>query len=342
MPSGDGWRRVQLVSRQTVELLDALREPRGISSVTEDALPRLVLDGLIEIESGGVTHSGPAAHSLFFHADTAAGPDGPLARLSIEALQYSAATGLTEPRALADRLYRHNSRPLSPAWRARLPDAASVSRLLEAGRRGAAARRRRSHDAVLESAGGRGVWRVWDRDGALQPSRSQVTFKLYVSVGLPAVGQALHATLALFDTKSAPFSIKVGRDLATLLRPDKLVAYFVRHEDLVESAARLARELGGMPAQGVPFTAVVDGSLLLSWAADPAIASEPPGPLRRGSWRGWVVTRLGAALATGNAAAGVVPPWRFALDRVSLDGVDPRTWTRADWLESEPPADADH
>jgi hypothetical protein len=108
-----------------------------------------------------------------------------------------------------------------------------------------------------------------------------------------------------------------------LLRPDKLVAYYPSFERLAAAADAVAGRLAGTPAQGVPFTAEIAGGGLLSWGVDPP----PEGSWSGGeSWRLWLTHRLATALLAGKQATGV-EPWRFALERLRLEGVDTDSWT---------------
>jgi hypothetical protein len=107
-----------------------------------------------------------------------------------------------------------------------------------------------------------------------------------------------------------------------LCRPDKLVAYFQRLEDLHEAAARLAPLLRGVPSQPVPFTGGVDAAGLLSWGVDPA---DGLGTAR--SWRLWLAGRLACYLVEAKTAGSGTEPWRFALERIALDGISVSSWT---------------
>jgi hypothetical protein len=146
----------------------------------------------------------------------------------------------------------------------------------------------------------------------------------------------------LFETPFSPFSIKIGRDLTSLLRPDKMVAYFTAREPLLEAANHLSRALVGVEAHGVPFTGALTSDGLLSEAADPADAAEPPGPRRQGSWRGWVTARLGGAMAAALQSHAPVSTIQYALDRVSLEGVDTVRWTPPEWFDRTLPLHADN
>jgi hypothetical protein len=120
---------------------------------------------------------------------------------------------------------------------------------------------------------------------------------------------------------------KIGKDALGLLRPDKIVAYFPGFDALARAAASIAGLLDGTPAQGVPFTAPVAGDGLLSWGIDPP-AEERSAWGGRESWRFWLTHRLARALLAGRSAGEEgVEPWRFALERLRLEGVDTDTWT---------------
>jgi hypothetical protein len=344
VPAEPGWRRVHLVSAETAAWLGEQRVAgKRPASVDRATAARLVLDGILEVKHAGRFLSGPAAHPRFFSgaADRVSGNQ--VQALSLSALCYAEALDLGDPLELAHRLYRFNTRPRSPRWQARLPDSRAVAQWLEGSRSTATPkRRRRVRDRTMTTReGGRAVWRIWDCAQARTPRPGAPSFKLYVSPDLEVVGEAWQAVMDLFSLTAKPYSVKIGSDLASLLRPDKLVAYFARYADLLAAAARLRRGLAGMPAQGVPFTATLGEDALLSWAADPSDTDEL-GPRRQGSWRGWITARLAAALATGRASDAAVSPSRFALDRVSLDGVDTTRWIRPGWLDAEPRFDADH
>ena len=131
----------------------------------------------------------------------------------------------------------------------------------------------------------------------------------------------------LSDFPGTPF--KIGNGAVGLLRPDKFVAYFATRQDLGDAAEVLRRELAGCDAHGVPFSAGLDDSGLLSWGVDPPGDERALRWLGRDSWRIWLARRLGAALSIAKAARGAdaVEPWRFAIERARRHGVDVETWT---------------
>ena len=314
-------RREHLVAPDTAALFRSLARPKRlpIAPAQRRAMARLILDGLIEIEDRGRFLSGPDACSVLFEGGPAR-PRGVIGRLSRAAVEYAADVAWLPPASLSGRLYRYNARPASPAWRRRLPDERAVRRFLDLERPAPRARRSSRTAAYMER-----TWYAWDVSGARTPAVSAPRFKLYLSPEPAETPAACAALRGLLGRPRGPFAMKVGRELPSLLRPDRLIAYFARHDDLIEASVRLRRSLDGMPAQGVPFTAGLGADGLLSWGADlPATSSLGTDASER-SWRAWVVTRLARALHHAFTAA-VANPVDFALIRISLDGVDAGNW----------------
>ena len=152
---------------------------------------------------------------------------------------------------------------------------------------------------------------------------------MYVSPRPEALPEALQRTVATLAELGAP-TFKVGDNLHDLLRPDKLVIYFGSREELDEVAERLVPALAGLPAQGVPFTAALGGDGLVSWGIDPPPEEYTLPWLGAESWRIWITNRLATALVAAREAEPDGPDgiegWRFALERLRLEGVDTGTW----------------
>jgi hypothetical protein len=311
---GDG---VRALTRAAADLFRSLARSRPVDSATADgpdALARLVLDGVLEVECRGAFVSRAAAHELYFDGLPPAWQSSRLASISGDAVQHAEALGIGDPRVLRQRLYRYNSRPASPAWRRRLATDAAVSRYLRIGRMAA-----RGVSHTLEPA-----WHYW------RPARrANVTpaYKLYISPGIDDMPVALAATLAVLGRAGGIVAVKAGRDIHALMRPDKLVAYFSERASLRAAAADLGTALQGTPAHGVPFTADLAGDGLLSWATDPPADTTSLDWAGDGSWRAWIAARLASSLAlAASEPAASRPAWLFAVDRLSLDGVDLATW----------------
>ena len=328
------------VDRDTALLFLTLREPGVLPAYVramlgEDAartVAQLVADGILEVDCGrGVFVSGAAAFDTpgdsAYSAGT--GDTGRIQELSLAALRYAAALAVDDPTLLTLRLYAYNRRPLTPAWQRLLADAPAVERFLGLEPGGANRKLLEQHWSRRPGAAG---WMSWRRRGPAARAgggggarRGKATYKLYVSPAPEALPAAFGEILAAFDAARVP-QMKIGSDGWGLLRPDKIVAHFPDFEALAAAVARLAERLGGIggiAAQGVPFTAEIGGDGLLSWGVDPPLLAGRPASGRE-SWRTWLCRRLALALL---AARGSSPePWRFALERLRLEGVDTTTW----------------
>ncbi|HEX4965644.1 MAG TPA: hypothetical protein VF173_32840 [Thermoanaerobaculia bacterium] len=321
---------VKAVDRDTALLFLTLREPgplpayvRRIEGEAARVVAQLVADGVLEIaaESGGFV-SGAAAFPLLWEEGTE-GRSGRLAELSLAALRYGQALATSDPLELSLRLYGFNRRPLNPFWKRLLPDAAAVEHHLGIGPGGV---NRRLLETSWKRTAPSASWLSWrrrERERAPEPSPGGAIWKLYVSPQPEALAAGFGRIVeALAAARAAQF--KMGANAAGLLRPDKIVAYFGSFEQLAAAAEAMGERLAGTPAQGVPFTSEIGGDGLLSWGVDPPADSWSGSE----SWRLWLTHRLAIALLAGkNAGTAGVEPWRFALERLRLEGVDTDSWT---------------
>ena len=335
--AGSGY-GLKSVDRDTALLFLTLREPGPLPSYVRSELgeaalrtvSRLIADGVLEVESGGAFVTGAAALDLFAAEGTPSG-GGRLAELSLAALRYGQALAVDDPLLLSWRLYGFHRRPLTPSWKRLLPSAAAVEAHLGIAPGGAARRvLDRSWSRTAPVAGWLS-WRALSRRGsdpaAPTGPADGPTWKLYISPAPEVLAGSFADILeALAAAHAGQF--KVGADAAGLLRPDKIVAYFPSFERLAAAAETLAGRLAGAPAQGVPFTSEIGGGGLLSWGVDPPRSQRTWSEGE--SWRLWLTHRLARALLNARlsqASGPAVEPWRFALERVRLEGVDTATWT---------------
>jgi hypothetical protein len=317
------------VSRDTAALLNALKKPGRLpedairDSGEELAIIQLVWDGVLQVAHGADWVCGPDACGLAVKAPIE--QEGALADLSLLAVQDAAALRTGVAMQLCGVLYRYNTLPIAPQWLRRIPGRAALEEFLQIG---AAGRNRGELDRSWVYAfpvEKKGPWLAWiSRRISWQPHAS--TYKLYLSPLPGHLREAFRVWLNAISTAGA-FHFKIGSDVRGLLRPDKMVAYFTDRDALEQAAALIAKELSGCPAQGVPFTAELNCGALMSWGADPPLEEAVPAWLRHQSWRQWVCNRLGAALAVAkHHESNAMPAWRFALERLRLDGVDVNTW----------------
>jgi hypothetical protein len=309
---------------------------------TGRAVARLVADGILEVDAGSGFVSGVGALELL--ATGAAGrTGGRIAALSREALRFVQALPIDEPLALAARLYGYNRLPLTPRWRRLLPDGTAHARYLGIATGGPAAPPLGRDWTALPPTP---TWLSWRRRSHRRPAApGGPTYKLYISPTPESLSGEGFATLVAALTAAQAMQFKVGADASGLLRPDKIVCYFPDFSTLGEAAALLRERLDGVPAHGVPFTAEIGADGLLSWGVDPLPADGLPWTGAE-SWRLWIAQRLARALVSARAAAtaataatadnagagGPAPsataePWRFAVERLRLEGIDTDTWT---------------
>lgn len=309
----------------------------------DQEITRLILDGVLAIESEGKFLSGSEAAQLIYDGDQESSAlsagKGFLERLSLEALRYGQALDLTDRMVLSSRLYNYNRTPLSPFWKQTLPDAAAIDVYL--GIREGKSRELLDgewssiSDPVLSEG-----WLAWQsrRFGSSVSfgKPTKIGCKLYISPRTDRLPEFFPKILAVLS-RCRVRHFKIGKGVHGLLRPDKMVAYFSSYEDLIATAEQLKTELEGCPAHGVPFTAELAGEGLLSWGVDPPGQGQVLPWVGRESWRLWITNRLAVALiATSTEDTANLEPWQFALRRLQLEGVDTGSWTPAgtDWKRS--------
>jgi hypothetical protein len=332
VPRSGGAGTATLLNAEPSDLLRRLQEvgrlPRDVESdggvMANEAIARLVLDGALAIEDGEQLISGPAAHRAVFKRDDQPRASGRIAAMSLRAVRYAQELMIADVPVLAHRLYGFGAIPRHARWDLLLDSADDVVGLLGLSRGGHAHRLLcGDYEAATDPH-----WLSWARLGE-QSRQPAPLYKLYISPRPEALVDAFPAVVAVLASTEVR-SFKVGRGVLGLLRPDKLVAYFADVHHLQHVARALARVLDGCPPHGVPFTTDTGADGLLSWGIDPPPRESLAGALHRESWRYWVTNRLAANVIRAQREAGTVEPWEFALDRLSLEGIDTTTWMAAD------------
>jgi hypothetical protein len=333
-PRQDPHLSMKSVSRDMALLWFTLQSPgplpryviQTLGEQCDQVIGQMVLDGILAIDTDGEMLSGPAARSLVCAEQAEPRPEGSLAALSRRALEYAAALEITDAAVLSARLYMYNRLPASRAWRQLLPDQAAVERHLGI-RNGATARMLDRGWTRLPSGGGAQGWMAWHSQQTIHGHDSPTTYKLYVSPACSELRAGFQAT-AEATAQSRAFHWKAGSNVYGLLRPDKIVVYFREFADLQDTAARILEKLERCPAHGVPFTAELAGAGLLSWGIDPPTEQHSVPWLEHESWRLRISNRLATALLLAKASAPTgISGWRFAMDRLRLEGIDTESWT---------------
>jgi hypothetical protein len=332
---------VKSVERQTAELFLSLATPARLDrALLDDAgyigdVVDLVLDGFLEIESGGRFISGADAFPIVCSGLAPLEIRDVAARLSRDALLHAQDLETSDADELTMSLYRYHRIPMTPFWKARLANRDAVRAHLGANRGPLRLLLEREWtDLSPEKPSG---WLTWSSKAQAPGEPDRVGAKLFVSPRPERIRDAFEIVVRVLS-EFPGLAFKVGDDAMGLLRPDKLVVYFTTREQLGEVAGALRRELAGCEAHGVPFTAGLDENGLLSWGVDPPKDDQPLSWMTTDSWRLWIVGLLGPALAIAKLARGeaAVEPWRFAVERIRRAGVDPETWTPSPTLWSTP------
>lgn len=145
------------------------------------------------------------------------------------------------------------------------------------------------------------------------------TFKLYIS---PHIGDyfPVFSEVVKILTASNVYCFKTGSNYHGIQRPDKLVVYFDNLSDLENTAEKIYQATGSFSAQGVPFSAPLYDSLMLSWGIDPPSRKKAPV-----SWRVWIARELASGIIEGKKML-VDEPWQYALQYVRSKGFDIEKW----------------
>jgi hypothetical protein len=329
-PRGDSKLGFKTVNRETALLLLTLPEPSPLPGYVRAeasaarSIAQMVLDGVLAVSRGGPMVSGPAAFELVLGAAEPVEPPNALAALSRDALRYAQELPIAEAAVMAMRLYDYGRIARSPAWNRRYPDAESARKAWGLGAQGDLPPERAGRWRRCDTPPPNDGWLAWESRDSPPRRAGSPSYKLYVS---PHPDYLRDAMEAVSQTGAAAF--KAGKTLSGILRPDKLVAYFDDWKVLEEAAAAIEGRLRGCRPQGVPFSAQLGGSMLLSWGADPPEEAVRPRWMPRESWRLWIVNRLAVALLAAKRTGGcAVEPAEFAVARLRLDGIDTETWTR--------------
>lgn len=310
--------KARWIDRDAALLLYALREAGPLpGEIRFSDLRQLVHDGVLQYERAGSFSSGPRAARAFIEPICPA-TAGRSAKLSSDALHYAAWLQPLDVASTAFRLYAFNREPMALATRASLPDHNACLRVWGVAP-GQPGRALLEASWICERALQTRPWSFWLPRALSEGDRKDLGYKLYISAPRSAAAEALQ----LVAERGRQFGLcafKIAADANGLHRSDKFVMYFVDRDALRRAAAILQPALAHIPGMGVPFTAGIAGTDILSWAMDPrGVAGAHQ------SWRGWITRRLASALAAGRARSARERVAR-ALAAARAAGVDTETW----------------
>jgi hypothetical protein len=292
---------------------------------------RLVCDQVLQVElADGSFADGVLAHDALFgnhdrpEVEDLARRIDPVSRAAIAlAVGFPSASAV----AIARRLYAYNSTPRTGRWDRLLGDPGATPTWLGLGSDAAWLKRLRARFVEFGSRTDETPWLQWVRRGA--NPRTSLRHKIYVSPTTEHLPEVLHG-VAEVCTAMDVAAFKVGATLQGVLRPDRLVIYVPDEPAVVRMAGELSSALAGVAAHGVPFTAPLDTTGLLSWAMDPVADDGQALIANPWSWRTKVAWRLADSIARAAGHATDAAVTEFALARLRLDGVEPVGWYAID------------
>ena len=328
---------VKTATRGLAALFRAMKAPgplpgrlrESASEQTTREVGRLVLDGILEVERNGRFVAGArAGHLLSDLAATRAVADDRLARLSRAAVRYGEALEIDDPGMLSARMYFYNRAPVAPRWAHRLTTPESVLEYLGLAKGSETRTLLDRHWSLMHPEEAQGWLMCVPREPRHMRTDDASVDKLYVSPSPANLREALRVVVGALIA-DGPMTFKIGGDVHSLFRPDKLVVYFHEAGRMDIVANRIRRGLEGIPAHGVPFTESLDSEGLLSRGVDPPRGTKVLSWRNSESWRLWVTNRLAVYLLTARAtgaADSTMTAADFAIARLRLDGVDTNTW----------------
>jgi len=253
--------------------------------------------------------TGLRVYSKYPGAEFVSAPTHPLLRLSEAGIYYAARLRHLPIVNLTKRIYGYYGLPIRRTHQPILQDWTDVADWLGLKEGSKCVRALSSIFVATADPVG---WMHWRRPS----TPNTLLHKLYISPRLESLPELFPLLVEIFDTFDVP-AFKIGVSARVLARPDKFVAYFANREHLLVVGDELTSTLRGVPAHGVPFTAPIDTSGLLSWGYDPGIKGE--------SWRLWIAQMLAMGIV-GAPLGSVEETVRHARQILKSAGVDPNRW----------------
>lgn len=340
LEAGDvGGPTVKAISQSTADLFKMLRIPRKVSEIfpemvspaRDEIVANFVFDGVFEVCQNGKYVSGIASYDIIVQDDSCLNGEGRLSTLSHDAIEHCYRLAVPNAIDLAWKLYFYNRLPVTPRWCARWPNSQAVLQFLK----------RAAADVELKLAVEYQIapslpeeigWLAWIANKRLgKEVIHSGRYKLYISPSPDDISAAFYETACLLPGSNAR-GFKIGINAHGLMRPDKFIVYFDQFHELQAFVSAIRMKLVSISSHGVPFTAALDDSGLLSWGVDP----EKTGHLlwhSDDSWRIWICNRLAnSMLDSARHQASSDLAMRYALARLWLSGVNTRVWIKRSLL----------
>ncbi len=286
-------------------LLHALAHPTWDSRLFEDLLGPSYGEAILDLLAlGALSAAGPTAAPA---TAPSTGGDHPLRSLSRAAIEYGSRLTMLPANVLAWRLYAFNAVPLRGQQ-----SFAVLSDYL----RWLAGDSRAARELTA------GIYRAeptWLRARGDQPSR-HLPFKMYLSPRPEDAALAFQLLAECLRGRQG-WEAKIVGSVALLGRPDKVVIHFDTLESLRHAAEQLGPRVEALSGQGVPFTAPLAKSEVMSWGMDPL----PREGLSQ-SWRQKLCLALAASLQAWAREGRAADVHSFLRQHLRTAAIDPDTW----------------
>ncbi len=314
-----------------IRLRDAFQKfDRGTKEERRKYIIRLVLDSVLQVLADGEFISGVEAVNRVLTSSKNLAYSGDkrayIQTISERGIHLAFNSALTTPQDLATYLYNLNCIPINRRWKRHLPDSKALAAYLhlrDDGTWQGMPNSIRSRQIRLDEKGEPDTfdlyWRSWDFKKRKHP-KDKPSYKVYFSPlpqDLPRVFQIVRGAVA----ESGAHFMKIGRHLAGILRPDKLLVYFSEYKQAFDFASLMSEQLISLDPQGVPFSFQVNPkNPIVSMGVDP--------PHKIGesySWRLYITTKLALAIQ-GARRDGTKNPLEYIHAYMQLIGVDSLRW----------------
>lgn len=312
-----------------------LKEPSQLPSFIKNnfdddinaTLCKLVLEGILEIQADGEFVSGVDAQNVICPASIKAIEisKSRISQLSEKAIQYGIGLNNVDGISLSTRLYCYNTIPSLSHQYNHLDRPEKIKDFLwkqDFDLYEWAARKWMQQSIQKEQH-----WLSWTKPAYQDIDLvDKCTYKLYISPLIQRLPEIfVKSVKVLSGTKC--FSFKVGATVEGLLRPDKLVAYFLTYKDLNEAVLLLKPQLPSYEPQGVPFTSQLDDMGILSWGLDPP-KKDINKNIESGSWRERVTKKIALSIIKAKKEENdKTKILSHVMSLIALEDIDPETWT---------------
>lgn len=331
---------IKSVCQKTALIFLTLQQPGTIPTYlkklhpekTDKLISQLVINHILQVKNQDKFVSGIEAINLQkfcvqVNSDKLLGT-GKIAQLSLDALKYAQALAINDSSKLSARLYFYNRVPITSKLLQLYPSETEIAKYLQISHHYELEKIIKKQWREVNSTQGDNFWRIWkfvDNLDSLD-SYKKAIYKLYISPTFEVLGDIFPTLVKIFTDLQIPQFKVGGKQIAGLLRSDKIIAYFDDFESLKKAADLIISSLPNTPAQGVPFTSELDNNGLLSWGIDPPSKEKLLKWQERESWRVWLTNRLAIGILSAKLSNSSLEPWEFALYRLEGEGVEPKTW----------------